>query len=86
MISGFSGLPKFRLSVVASGRAPTAQRLRIGLRHRLLAAFDRVGAHVARGDIGGEGQHLVGAVDPHDARAAPGVRIVSAMTWLSYCS
>jgi hypothetical protein len=28
MISGFSGLPKLRLSVVASGRAPTAQRLR----------------------------------------------------------
>lgn len=26
--SGFSGLPKFRLSVVASGRAPTADRLR----------------------------------------------------------
>ena len=28
MISGFSGLPKFMLSVSASGRAPTAVRLR----------------------------------------------------------
>ena len=28
MISGFSGLPKFMLSVIASGRAPTADRLR----------------------------------------------------------
>ena len=28
MIRGFSGLPKFMLSVVASGRAPVAQRLR----------------------------------------------------------
>ena len=28
MISGFSGLPKFMLSVIASGRAPTAVRLR----------------------------------------------------------
>jgi hypothetical protein len=28
MISGFSGLPKFMLSVTASGRAPTAERFR----------------------------------------------------------
>ena len=28
MISGFSGLPKFRLSVAASGVAPQATRLR----------------------------------------------------------
>ena len=28
MTCGFSGLPKFRQSVIASGRAPTAQRLR----------------------------------------------------------
>ncbi len=28
MISGRSGLPKFMLSVIASGRAPTAVRLR----------------------------------------------------------
>ena len=51
MISGFSGLPKLRLSVTASGIAPTAVILRQAFRHRLLGAFERIGFAIARRDI-----------------------------------
>jgi hypothetical protein len=48
MISGRSGLPKLRLSVEASGSAPTAVRLRQHFGDRLLAAFKGISLDIAR--------------------------------------
>ena len=86
MISGFSGLPKFRLSVAASGCAPHGGEVAEGLGHGLLAALDGVGPDVARGHVGGEGQRLAGAVDPDDARAEAGRAHGVGHDLVSYCS
>ena len=80
MISGFSGLPKFRLSVVASGFAPDGGQVAIGLGHRLLAAFHRVCAHVARRHVRGEDKRLVVPCTRTMPAPRPGPRTVSAMT------
>ena len=72
MISGFSGLPKFRLSVVARGRAPDGAQVAIGFGHRLLAALERVRLHIARRHVRGEGQRLARPMHPHHARAKAG--------------
>ena len=65
MISGFSGLPKFMLSVIASGRAPTAVRLRQASATAWAAAGFRVGGAIARRAVGGERQGAVQPVQLH---------------------
>jgi hypothetical protein len=73
MISGRSGLPKFRLSVAASGSGAGGGQVAPAFGDRLLAALVRVGLAVARRDVGGEGERLGGmAVDAHDAGVAAG--------------
>src|SRR4028118_1462557 len=76
MISGRSGLPKFMLSVIASGRAPTAGRLR----HVSAAAWAPPVSGVAevvvvggRGGAGADG----GEVAPRlgDGLGAAGLRV-----------
>ena len=73
MISGFSGLPKFRLSVAAKRRRADRDEVAPGFGHRLLAALERVGLHIARGHVRGEGQRLGGAMHPHHAGTQAGV-------------
>src|ERR1700731_548268 len=60
MISGRSGLPKLRLSVSADGGEITP-----GFRHRLLAAFERIGLAIARRDVRGQRQRLRTVVDAY---------------------
>ncbi len=73
MISGFSGLPKLRLSVAAIGSAPTAVRLRQHSAHRLLAALEGVGLAIARRHVRREGERLGRvALDADHARIAAG--------------
>ena len=74
MISGFSGLPKLRLSVSASGARADGGEIAPGFGHRLLAAFEGIGVAIARRDIGGERKRLRAVADAHHrgvaARAA----------------
>ena len=70
MISGRCGLPKFMQSVAASGRRADRAEIAPGFGDRLLAALDRVGKAIARGAVGGDGERLVGAVDPDHGRVA----------------
>ncbi len=72
MISGFSGLPKFRLSVAARGVAPHGDEVAPGLGHRLFAALERVGLDIARRHVGGEGERLGRAMDADHAGAEAG--------------
>ena len=70
MISGFSGLPKFKLSVTASGRAPVGDQVAPGFRHRLLAALERVSLAVARRDVRRQREALRPIADAHDRGVA----------------
>ena len=63
MTSGFSGLPKLRLSVMASGRAPTAVRLRQASATAWRAAGFGIGGAVAGRAVGGQRQRHRLAVD-----------------------
>ena len=71
-ISGRSGLPKLRLSVI--GERPAAHRRDVapGLGHRLLAALDRIGLAIARRHVGGEREALRPVVHAHDGGVAAG--------------
>ena len=59
MISGRSGLPKFMLSVMASGVRADGGQVAPALGHRLLAAASRVGGAIARRAVGGQRQRLL---------------------------
>ena len=69
---GRSGLPKFRQSVMASGLAPTAVRLRQASATACLPPSNGSAPTVARGDVAGDREALVGAVDADDAGIAAG--------------
>ena len=72
MISGFSGLPKFMLSVSASGSAPTAVRLRQFSATACMPPRIGIGAAVARRAVGGQRQRLAGLADPNHRGVAAG--------------
>ena len=69
MVSGRSGLPKLRLSVTASGRAPTAVRLRQASATACLPPMNEFGLAVARRhiDVSASASALV---DAHDGGIA----------------
>ena len=70
MISGRSGLAKFMLSVMASGSAPTAVRLRHVSTTACLVPIVGIGGDVAGRHIAGDGEALLRAVDAHDGGVA----------------
>ena len=77
MISGRSGLPKFRLLVVATGSAPTVDRLR---QHSATISFvPSRGIEIAVAAVAVErhGDRRPGLLDAHDRRvgARPGERV-----------
>ena len=86
MISGFSGLPKFRQSVIASGVAPTAVRLRQASATACRPPSTGIGEAVARRAVRGNGDALRRAEDAQHGGVAPGRCTVEAITMWSYCS
>jgi hypothetical protein len=85
MISGRSGLPKLRLSVIASGGADRGD-VAPGFGHRLLAALERIGLAIARRHVGGQRQPLRAVLTRTTAASPPGrCTVLPRMTW-SYCS
>ena len=86
MASGFSGLPKLRLSVSASGVAPTAIEIAPGFGDRLLAALERIGLAIALVDVGGQRQPLGPVAEPDHRRVAAGALHGVAEDQRSYCS
>ncbi len=88
MISGRSGLPKLRLSVAASGSAPTAVRLRQHSATACLPPSNGIGLAVARRHVGGEGEApCVAWPSTRTTPASPPGRC-SELPWISvsYCS
>ena len=71
MISGLSGLPKFRQSVTASGRAPDARDRARRLGHRDRAAPVRVRRQKKRVDVGRHREPLLRALAPRRTAASP---------------
>ena len=71
MISGRSGLPKLRLSVMAMGSAPTAVRLRQHSATACLPPSNGIGLDIAGRHVGRHRNGLL-AADADDARVAAG--------------
>jgi len=69
---GFSGLPKLRLSVMASGPRAGCGEIAPRFRDGLFRAFEGICAAIARRHIGGDGERLVGAMHANDGRISAG--------------
>ena len=80
MISGRSGLPKFRLLVAATGIAPDGRQVAAALGHRELRALARIEIAVAPVAVERHRDARAGLLDAHDRRIAAGPAIVLVRT------
>ena len=84
---GRSGLPKLRLSVIASGRPPTAVMLRQASATACLPPSNGIGLAIARRHVGGEGERPSGRPSTRTTPASPpgSCTVLPRIRW-SYCS